>query len=470
MLNFIPKYFTEKAILLYLGALLVISLVFFSRALPLMFMTFGFVEVAAFFYFANTLTKKWSSFSQKRFRLNLFYTALLIRLGWFIFSYFFYTARYGIPFEFEARDSRGYDESAVWINNLIVANQGFKPFLDSLKGGYSDAGYAIYLGIQYYFTDNSIIIARLLKVLYGALTCVLIYKFAVRNFGEEVGRMAGIFCMLMPNMIYYCGLHLKETEMILLTVWFMERADAMLRNKNFNFAEIAPPLLLAGLLFFFRTVLGGAALFALFTALMFSSSQVVGWGKRLVITVWVIGTVFYFVGGQISTEVEQAWKDKDENQATSMEYRAKQENGNSFAKYASTAVFAPIIFVMPFPTMVYTDGQENSQLLHGGYYVKNFMAFFVLLAFIWVIKNKKWRDYTLIGSFTIGYLGVIAMSSFAQAERFHLPALPFLLIMAAFGLSKMTNSDKKYFKLYMIFVFIALIAWNYVKLAGRGLA
>jgi len=203
---------------------------------------------------------------------------------------------------------------------------------------------------------------------------------------------------------------------------------------------------------------------------MFSSSQVVGWGKRLIIIVWVIGTVVYFVGGQISTEVEQVWKDKDENQKTSMEYRAQQENGNTFAKYASTAVFAPIIFIMPFPTMVFTDGQENSQLLHGGYYVKNFMAFFVLLAFIWVIKHKKWRDYTLIGSFTIGYLGVIAMSSFAPAERFHLPALPFLLIMAAFGLTKMTNSDKKYFKWYMIFIFIALVAWNYVKLSGRGLA
>jgi len=456
--------------LLYVGALLVISFVFFSRALPLMFMTFGLVEVIGFFYFSNLLTKKWSNFSQRRFKLNLFYTAFFIRLAWVLFSYMFYTARYGVPFEFEARDSRFYDDSAIWINNLIVTHQGFKPFLDSLKGGYSDAGYAIYLGIQYYFTGDSIIIARLLKVLYGALTCVLIYKFAVRNFGEEVGRMAGIFCMLMPNMIYYCGLHLKETEMILLTVWFMERADAMLRNKNFNFVEIAPPLLLAGLLFFFRTVLGGAALFALFTALMFSSSQVVGWGKRLIIIVWVLGTVVYFVGGQISTEVEQVWKDKDENQKTSMEYRAQQENGNTFAKYASTAVFAPIIFVMPFPTMVYTDGQENSQLLHGGYYVKNFMAFFVLLAFIWVIKHKKWRDYTLIGSFTIGYLGVIAMSSFAPAERFHLPALPFLLIMAAFGLSKVTNSDKKYFKWYMVFIFIVLVAWNYVKLSGRGLA
>ena len=469
-MNYFPKYFTEKAMLLYIVSLFVISLVFFSRALPLMFMTFGLVEVIGFFYFSNLLTKKWANFSQKRFKLNLFYTAFFIRLAWVLFSYVFYSYRYGVPFEFEAADSHFYDYSGTWIHSLLINNQGLHPFLETLKGGYSDAGYAIYLGVQYVFTDDSILIARILKAVYGAFTCILIYKFAIRNFGEEVGRMAAIFCALMPNMIYYCGLHLKETEMVLLTVWFMERADAMLRNKNFNFAEIAPPLLLAGVLFSFRTVLGATALFALFTSLMFSSTQVVGWGKRSIIIVWILGTVVYFIGGQISTEVEQVWKDKDENQTTSMAYRAEQENGNKFAKYASTAVFAPIIFVMPFPTMVHTDGQENSQLLHGGYYVKNFMAFFVLIAFLWVIKNKKWRNYMLIGSFTIGYLGIIAMSSFAQSERFHLPALPFLLIMAAFGLSKVSNSDKKYFKWYMIFIFIALVAWNYVKLAGRGLA
>jgi len=274
----------------------------------------------------------------------------------------------------------------------------------------------------------------------------------------------------MPTLIYYCGVHLKEVEMLLLTVWFMERADAMLRNKKFNIVEIAPPLILAGLLFFFRTVLGVTALFALFTALMFSSSKVVGWGKRSIIIVWVLATVGYFVGGQLASEVEGVWKDKETNQSSSMEYRSIEEGGNKYAKYASTAIFAPIIFVMPFPTMVSTEGQPTSQMWNGGYFVKNFMAFFVLLGLVWVLKNKKWRDYTLIGSFTIGYLGIIAMSSFAQAERFHQPALPFLLILAALGITKLTNKDKKYFKWYMAFLFIALLGWNYFKLAGRGLA
>ena len=470
MINFFPKYFTEKAMLLYVVALVLVSVIFFSHVLSLMFICFGLVEVVVFFYFSNLLTKKWSVFSTKRFANDLFLTSLFIRLAWVLFSYVFYMSMNGDPFEFFAADSKMYHESGVWIHNLIVTNQGLQPFLNSLKGGYSDAGYAIYLGFQYILTGDSILIERLLKAFYGAFTCVLIYKFSVRNFGEEVGRMSAIFCMLMPTLIYYCGVHLKEVEMLLLTVWFMERADAMLRNKNFNFAEIAPPLLIAGLLFFFRTVLGATALFALFTALMFSSTKVVGWGKRLVLILWILGTVVYFIGGEISTEVEQVWKDSDKNQSSSMEYRSIQEGGNKYAKYATTAIFAPIIFVMPFPTMVSTEGQPTSQMWNGGYFVKNFMAFFVLLSFVWVLKNKKWRDYTLIGSFIIGYLGTLAKSSFAQAERFHQPALPFLLILAAFGISKLTNKDKKYFKWYMAFLFIALLGWNYFKLAGRGLA
>jgi len=469
-MNYLPKYFTNKAIVLYFGTLVLITTIFYSHSLPVVFMLFGIVEVVGFFYYANLFTKKWANYSQKKFYKQLFQTALGIRIFWVVFSYLFYTYMYGKPFEYEAADSVGYHNTAIWIRDLIESNIGLKPFLDSLKGGYSDAGYAIYLGFQYYFTGDSIIIERLLKAIYGAFMCILIYRLSVRNFGEEVGRMAAIFCMLMPNLIYYAGLHVKEVEMVLLTVWFMERADLMLRNKNFNFVEIAPPLIIAGLLFFFRTVLGVSALFALFTALMFSSTKVVGWGKRIILIVWVLVTVGYFIGGSISTEVEEVWAAKNKTQQTSMQYRSIQEGGNKFAKYATSAIFAPIIFIMPFPTMVNTLGQQNSQLMHGGYFVKNILAFFVILAMIWIVINQKWREYTLIISFPIGYLVVIAFSSFAQAERFHQPALPFLLIFAAFGVSKVTNKTKKYFTWYLAFIFVALIGWSWFKLAGRGLA
>ena len=167
--------------------------------------------------------------------------------------------------------------------------------------------------------------------------------------------------------------------------------------------------------------------------------------------------------------MEAVWKARGDIQKESMAYRSVQAGGNKFAKFASTAVFAPLIFVIPFPAMVSTPGQDNSQMINGGNYVKNILAFFVFFSLFWILKNRKWREYTLVGSFVIGYLAVIAMSSFAQAERFHQPAYPFLLIFAAFGISKITNMEKKYFSWYLAILFVALIAWNWIKLAGRGL-
>ena len=469
MLNYFPKYFTSKAISLYVGVLVLCNVIFFNHFLSPLWWAFGLVEVLSFFYFSNQLTRRWASFSEKKFTTKLFQTALVIRLIWVIFSYFFYINMTGKPFEFESADAASYHQQSLEIADMLHSGE-LNHFFIQMKGRYSDMGYALYLGFQYYITGNSIIIERLLKAFYGAYTCVLVYKLAKRSFGEETGRMAAVFCMLMPNLILYCGLHVKEVEMVLLTVWFIERADDLIRSKKFNIQTMAPALLLAGSLFFFRTVLGVTALFALFSTLMFTSTKILGIGKRMILIIWILGTIGYFVGGSITAEVEDVWKTKDTNQEQSMQMRSTRINGNKFSKYIGGAIFAPMIFVIPFPTIIETPKQENQKIINGGNYIKNIMAFFVIFAVYWVIKEKKWRDYILIGSFTLGYLIVIAMSAFAQSERFHQPVLPFELIMAAYGLSMITNKTKKYFTWWMMLMFVAIVAWSWFKLAGRGMA
>ena len=302
----------------------------------------------------------------------------------------------------------------------------------------------------------------------SAWMCVLIYKLASRNFGEAVGRMAAIFCMLMPNLIYYSGIHLKEAEMVFLTVLFIERADSLIRIHKYTFMTVLPTLIIGGSLFFFRTVLGVTAFFALFTALIFSSRRVMSMSKKVVITGWVIVALVYFVGSAIVNEVEELWDNRIENQETSLEFRTTRAGGNTLAKYASKSVFVPLIFVIPFPTMVDVVTQQNQQLLHGGYFVKNIMAFFVLFALFYIVKEKKWRDYLLIGTFTVGYLLVVALSAFAQSERFHLPALPFMLIIAAYGISNITNKEKKAFNIYLVLMLVIFIAWSWFKLDRKS--
>lgn len=469
MLDFFPKFITSKAVTYYFAVLAVVTVLFINRMLPFMWIMTGSLSVLFFFHFSNKLTQDWKDYTDQSFSKKLFLYALLIRVIWVIFSFLLYTIMVGSPFDFSAADAMGYHGEAEWLVSMI--RQGdISPYFRYIGGNYSDMGYPFYLGLLYSITDNSIFIARLLKALFSAWTVLLVYKIAVRNFGEEVGRIAGVFAMLMPLLVFYTGLHLKEIEMVFLSTLFLERAELVIRSSKANFMAIVVLTLVTSLLFLFRTVLGAAALFSLFTALLLSADKVTKTWKRIFVSVWVILAVAFFLGGNIAAEVEEVWENRNLSQEKSMEWRSEREGGNSFAKYASATVFAPAIFIIPFPTMVKVESQPNQMMFHGGYFVKNVMAFFVMLAILLLIVQKKWRENLLILSFVLSYLLIVAFSSFAQSERFHQPALPIMLILAAFGVSQFEEKHKKYFNYYLIFLVVANIAWSWFKLAGRGLA
>ena len=66
------------------------------------------IQVIAFFYFSNVLSKKWASIPEKFFKKKIFRTALTIRLIYVVFAYFFYQYMTGAPFEFFATDVLWY--------------------------------------------------------------------------------------------------------------------------------------------------------------------------------------------------------------------------------------------------------------------------------------------------------------------------------------------------------------------------
>ena len=425
MIPYLPKTISNRGVLLYVASLALVSLAFMQYAMGVVWIALGLLEILAFFLLSNRLTQQWQRVSVRDFTKNLVVTAFLLRVVWVLFSYFFYQSQTGIPFEFGAADALGYHEDAEWLAGEPWSMTWF--YLFTSRSGVSDSGYVLYLTLIYKIFGSNIIIARLLKAVYGAVTCVLLYRLAARNMGERVGRMSGIFAMLMPNLIIYCGMHLKETEMLLLVVVFLERADYVLRAKKYTWWNILLSLLLAGSLFLFRTVLGVVALFAFATAVIFSPDRVVGTGRKVMLAVWVVLAIAVLAGGTIRTEIEGYWEDREANQ--DMKRTQQTMRGNQWAKYATATVLAPMEFVMPFATMVDTD-QHNQMVLHAGNFVRNFMGVFVLIALVTMLFVKKnWREFSLVGAFVIGYLGVISLSGFANSERFLLPfgrmAFPF---------------------------------------------
>lgn len=466
MIPFFPRQISNRALIVYIVALAAVSIVFMSYAMQIGYIALGLLWVIGFFYLVSYCSKAWLKVSDRVFVSNLFWIAFALRIIWVVASYFFYIQATGIPFEYQAQDSLGYHGDATWL-----AGESWSVTRAYLFGNYigmSDSGFPLYLTFLYKVFGTNIIIPRLINALLGACSCYLVYRISSRTFGEEVGQMAGIMMAFMPNLIIYCGYHLKETLMLFLEVAFLERADALIRSKRLSFLSILVPSLLAGCLFLFRTALGSAALFALASAILISSAPAMKrTGKRVALIGWGVLALVVFAGGTIASEVEGLWEGRGENL---VKKRTEQTlRGNQWAQYATASVMAPMITVLPFATMVNVDEQYAQQSKSGGNYIRNFMGFFVFIAIYEAIRRKKWRDFVLIGAFVAAYLGVVALSGFNNSERFLLPGLPGLVMMWAYGVSVLRAKTYKLLTPWCVIVFVMEFAWAYFKLGSRGI-
>ena len=88
-----------------------------------------------------------------------------------------------------------------------------------------------------------------------------------------------------------------------------------------------------------------------------------------------------------------------------------------------------------------------------------------------MLLSGEWRRHVFPIALLCGYLVVLTFSSFAHSERFHLPILSFTLMFATYGISKMNQVTwvRKYYPFWCALMFLAALAWNWFKLAGRGM-
>lgn len=472
-----PKWLSQYSIVVYLLALAAVSFIYSAHGLPWYYMLSGIVAVLVFFLYGSTLIRKTSVMKMRKekvFEKRLFIYALVPRVLFTLLIYWIFQTNYGDEFGFENGDAPYYHEQAMDFANAMKNGNFIAVWNRTSKViDISDLGYSAYVGFIYRLTDNSIMIVRLIKCLLSTITALLIYRIAKRNFGGEIGRMSAIFCALWPNFWYYCGTHLKETEMVFLGVLFVEQADQMLRSRQFTAWKVIPVILIGALIFTFRTPLALVAFLSLIFSVVMSSTKVVNWGKRIIVGVLSILLIGVVAGNRIAEESRSLFEQaRGSTQQDNMEWRARRTNGNAFAKYAGKSVFAPMIFTIPFPSMVRPfDGQDQQQFLNGGNFVKNIMSYFTIFALIMLLMSGKWRDNLLPLSFMLGYIVVLTMSNFAQSERFHQPVMPFEFMFAAYGVSIAVTKTKykRWFTYWCVLMFVACIAWNWFKLKGRGM-
>ena len=490
------RFGMDKSVLLTKSALTVPnwltgkSMIFFFVAMMACFAAFGYpmeyrdafiagVSVVLFFYGGMSMSKSWERKKDKAFAKNIFVSGLIVRLIWVFYCYFIFNPDYWGTSYGDVADVEWYMPYGKAIAEWLTGESRIS--FDQLRiqwgSQIDDVGYPLWLAIIHILTggESDVFVPFLIKAIVSAYCSVCIYHVAKRHFGDGVARIAALFMAFNPNMIYWCGNMFKETEMVFLCCVSVDETDkAVTSDKGLTIKSFLPGIIAGFSLFFFRAALGAVIFAAMFAHIVMASGRVMGMGKKIIAGVLVTVTLLVGMGDSLREQTQHmANTAQTDYQQKNMEWRStRKDGGNSFAKYAGKAVFAPLIFTIPFPSFnVALESQVLQRQLSGGSYIKNILSFFVIIVMLMMLISGEWRRHVFILAYTVGYHVVLALSPFAQSGRFHMPVIPMLMLFAAYGvqIAKTNGKVRKWFPIVlMIEVFICL-AWNWFKLAGRGM-
>lgn len=469
---YFSKNISNSSILVYFGALVAVSLVFMNYVMPWYSWFMGCAEVLVFFYFGRRLPIQYDAYSERHFEKRLFWNVVVVYVLWACLYYGFTMAMWDTPWEqppWCSIDSGGYFGTGKWLADCI-RDGDITPWLAwaMKEGGVSDLGYPIVLAVLDLLSWDSIIFTRIANAFFAGWMIVLLYRLAKRNFGEKVARLSAIFTFLMPSLIFWTATTMKEAVMTMFVVWYLERIDFVFRKPKLLVKDYAEIILFASFLMWFRTALFAVAILTFAVAIVITDKKVISTGRKIALGLFLGLCMLVVFSNEAKQLVDELLLNREQAKSN-LDFRATRQDGNSLVKYLSAGAMAPLVFTIPFPTMIDLYYQPTQALLNGGWYVKNVMSFFLLYALLALWRTGEWKRHIIVLAYLLGYMAALALSSYIHAGRFHYPVLPFDMMMAAYGLVHFKRKHFKYFNMFLFFEFAVIIFWNWFKLKGRGL-
>lgn len=473
----IPQWLTGKAMVFFFVAMIACWMVFGYIPAFELWLTAS-VSVIIFCYGGFSMAKSWSLTKEKAFLRKIFIAGFVVRLLWVLYCYFFFNHEYyGTNFG-DSADVSWYmpfgEAIANWIRGEIQMT--FSQLINTWSAAIDDVGYPIWLAIINLITfgKSDVFVPFVVKCIVGAYCGICIYHVAKRHFGEGAARMSAVFVALNPNMIYWCGNMFKEAELVFVCCLCVDLVDKTFSSgAKLSFRGLLPGIFAGMALFFFRTALGMVMFLAMFAHIIMASNRVMSMGKKVIAGVLVAATLLVGMGNRVRTQTEKVVNlVQSDSQKRNIEWRSNAKTGNVLAKYASAAVFAPLIFTIPFPTFnVSNEAQILQHQLSGGNYIKNILSFFVIYVMIIMLLSGEWRQHVFILAYTCGYEACLVLSNFAHSSRFHMPIWPMLMLFAAYGIQIAKGNAKlrRGFTWVLAAEVVVCLAWNWFKLRGRGL-
>lgn len=474
----VPNWLVGKSVLFFFIAFIACTIVW-GYPMELELALISSISVLLFFYGVKAMGQSYEKDRERIFIRNIYVAGLVVRLLWMMYCYFFFNPEYYGTSYGEQADVEWYmpfgEAIAQWIRGDNPLS--WSELMNRWQSQIDDVGYPFWLAIVNIlaFGESDVFVPFIVKSVVGAYCAICIYHIAKRHFGEGTARMAALFVALNPNMIYWCASMFKEAEMVFLCCLCVDLVDKTFTSgKKLTFKSLLPGVLTGFALFFFRSSLAIVIFLAMGAHIVMASNRVMSAGKKVIAGVMVAVSLLIGIGDNMLSQAESLIDTAQSNdQKINMEWRStRKDGGNSFAKYASATVFAPLIVTIPFPTFnMSLESQILQRQLSGGSYIKNIFSFFVLWVMIVLLLNGEWRQHVFILAYTLGYLASLVLSKFAQSGRFHMPIWPFLMLFAAYGIQMAKTNPKmrKWFPVALAVEVVACLAWNWFKLKGRGM-
>ncbi len=412
--------------------------------------------------------------------ISIFLAALILRL------IYFFQVKSGFPgWDTPTIDPLYHD---LWAKQIAGGDLlGSGPFFRA-------PFYAYFLGLIYAVAGPSLAISKVIQHILGSFSCVLIFLFANRYFNKKTAILSGLISAFYWVFIYFEDELLLDSLLVLfsiLLIWSLIRAAEHPAYKRFflsglilglaaitrpNYAVFIPLILIWLLIYFprqykaaflrYAVLLAGCLLMILPVTIR---NMVVG-GDFVLISSQ--GGINFYIGNNgyadgksaIMPEFGATWQYAD------CEYQAKKESsrlGDTMkpSEVSSFYYKKALKFIIDHPfawtgltlkkIFYFWNGYEvsNNQNLH---FFRRFASvtgllpplFFVISPFSILglrLLFKKSKKHHIIGYFVIIYM--LTVIAFFVNSRFRLPVLPFLIILASYGIvwlfNRFRSGDKK---------------------------
>lgn len=401
------------------------------------------------------------------FRVGLFLRIICV----YIYYYVFFSIT-NTPFEVTFADSIYYDEGGKLVaQNFKEGRLDLSWMIDRYKT-IDKIGYQIFLGIIYYFTNNSILIARLIQALISAYTIILAYKICRIVWGEYHGRSAAILFSAFHPFILYSTLHLREFLLVFLFL-----------SLTYNFISILYKYSRKNVILLLLNILALLLLRSVYIVIFFSSALIyisIYEKRRLkfilplsisiislffvLSSISIFDTAIYKILGYIGIEKDVRLGGYTQDLVV--------ERGMSLAKLIAGPLFIlpSIIFPMPSVLELTIDyfGQSMHWYFSGGLVIWVFLSryYFVSMYNSFRTKNKLAMFILIL---IIVHSFVLLESYYFTSIRFNQVKMALVLLFVPSGLYHFQGRRDPWLLIYILVLSAIILFYNYLRIFGRGL-